>query len=156
MKQKAGRMSYYAPPVFDKAFKKTIDTLHAIGVKVWVMHQIPDQNLDISRAIINANKQGQPVPFGISQRQYEKQQESITTIFQQYANHPKLEFLPVAPYCFESGQSLIGTRSAKYYTDKTHLSQIGSEVLIRPVLEPVLREIRRETQANSSIQWNNP
>ncbi len=152
LKPKQGVMSYYAPPVFDKAFKKTIDTLHAIGVKVWVMHQIPDQNLDISRAIINANRQGQPVPFGISQRQYEKQQESVNTVFQRYANHPNLEFLPVAPYCFENGQSLIGTHSAKYYTDKTHLSQIGSEVLIRPVLEPVLRQIRRETQADSRIQ----
>ncbi len=152
LKPKQGLMSYYEPPVFDRAFKKTIDSLHAIGVKVWVMHQIPDQELDISRAIMNANKQGKPVPFGISQRQHENQQEPINTIFQRYANYPDLEFLPVVQFCFENGQSLIGTHSAKYYTDKTHLSQIGSEVLIRPVLEPVLQEISKVPQPDSDAQ----
>lgn len=151
-----GKESNYQSETFRQAFHFTMEQLARLGINVWVMRQIPDQQLDISRALINAKKQVQPVPFGVTQQQYDENQRDITIAFDKYQDHPYIKILDVAPFCFLAGKSRIGNKSATYYADQIHLSQVGAEVIAKPVLLPILEEIKIQHQfGQQDVQRSN-
>ena len=80
------------------------------------------------------------MPYGISLEQYQKNQTGVYNAFYQ-DSLSGLTVLDLTPYCFRDGQSLIGQIDGKYYTDGDHLSFLGSQVLIRPVLKPLFEQL---------------
>ena len=156
LKPQLGKEPNYQSETFRQAFHFSMEQLARLGINVWVMRQIPDQQLDISRALINAKKQAQPVPSGVTQQQYDENQRDVTIAFDTYQDHPYIKILDVAPFCFLSGKSLIGNESATYYADQIHLSQVGAEVIAKPVLLPILEEIKIQRQfGRQDVQRSN-
>ena len=132
---------YCSRDAFGRVFRETIDQLMAMNTRVWILPQVPHQKLDVSRAMIIAKSSGEPVPTGVTLEQYNDIHGEINSVFESREFLNDVFILDVVSQCFKDGKSLIGQPDGKYYTDKNHLSLLGSHVLIRPLLEPVLKQI---------------
>ena len=147
-----GKEPKYKPETFQQALHYSIDQLSDLGINVWVMEQIPTQQMDISRVLINAKQQALPIPFGITKQQYDENQKTAHLAFERYLDHPNVSILNVAPFCFVDGKSVIGNRSETYYADQNHLSKAGAETIVQPVLLPVLKKIKTQMVPEGSTE----
>ncbi|MFL2864285.1 MAG: acyltransferase family protein [Pirellulaceae bacterium] len=138
--RQAGRLECYSRAEFEDAVRLTLQRLESEGIHVWILPQVPEQKIDISRAILIADRTNRPVPYGISLEQYQKNQTGVYNAFYQ-DSLSGLTVLDLTPSCFRDGQSLIGQIDGKYYTDGDHLSFLGSQVLIKPVLKPLFEQL---------------
>lgn len=138
--RQVGRLERYSNAEFADAMRVTLQRLESEGIHVWILPQVPEQKIDISRAILIADRTNRPVPYGISLEQYQKNQTEVYNAFRQDALSG-LTVLDLTPSCFRDGQSLIGQADGKYYTDGNHLSFLGSQVLIKPVLKPLFEQL---------------
>ena len=117
---------------------------------MWILPQVPEQKLDISRAILIASRTNTAIPHGISLSQYEQNQALVHKAFaSQSASGASV--LDLTEFCFRDGNSMIGQLDGKYYTDNNHLSLIGSRVLIKPAIEPVFEQMMRDSNTAGSL-----
>lgn len=144
LRKHPGSSPYCSREAFTKVFRMTIDRLIALDVKIWIMTQVPEQRLDVTRAMITAKLSGEPIPTGVTLDQYHEIHREINSVFESRETLDEVFILDVVSQCFKDGKSLIGQANGKYYTDNNHLSLLGSQVLIRPVIEPVLKQVADE------------
>ena len=146
--RQVGRLQRYSVEEFQDALSLTLQRFEADGINVWIVPQVPEQKLDISRAILIASRTNTAIPNGISLNQYEQNQALIHNAFADQSAS-KARVLDLTEFCFREGKSMIGQLDGKYYTDNNHLSLKGSRVLIRPVMEPVFEQMMRDSNAES-------
>ena len=145
-----GRLQRYSIDEFDSALSLTLKRLESDGINVWILPQVPEQKLDISRAILIASRTDTAIPDGISLSQYEQNQALVHKVFASQSAS-RASVLDVTAFCFRDGKSMIGQLDGKYYTDKNHLSLIGSRVLIKPAIEPVFEQMMRDSNTAGSL-----
>lgn len=137
--RQAGRLQRYSHAEFDDAVRVTLQRLASEGIHVWILPQVPEQEIDISRAILTADRTNSSVPYGVSLEQYQENQARVYNAFHQ-SSSSGLTVLDLTTSCFRDGHSLIGQADGTYYTDDNHLSLLGSQVLIKPVLKPLFEQ----------------
>lgn len=144
-----GRLQRYSIDEFDAALSLTLKKFEADGINVWILPQVPEQKLDISRAILIASRTNTAIPNGISLHHYEQNQALVHQAFAR-RSASRASVLDLTEFCFPGGRSMIGQLDGKYYTDDNHLSLLGSRVLIKPVIAPVFERIMRNSSAAGS------
>lgn len=134
---------------YRRALHRTVATLREAGVRTWILKQVPLQDHDPCRVYLGRAMFGVAphVPGVTLAQHHERQGEMIQLLDSVQADDVAL--LDPAVACFDAnGVSLTGVPGATYYADANHLSRPGAEAFIRPLLEPVMRQIAYEKQAN--------
>ncbi len=139
-----------ARAALDAGLERTLRELHALGVKVWIMEQVPLQTFSPQRAIVRSVFLGSELPQGVSLETHDQRQHHVHDIItRQAANGYGAQVIDPRTTCFDAqGRSLLGNRNGTFYRDDDHLSDLGANVLLRPILTPVFDElVRSKSQA---------
>lgn len=131
--------------VVTSQLRKLCWRLEQLGVSVWIMKRVPNQPLDPTRKVAASLLLRDVVPRGLSLNDYLSADLELNAkldrIGQDFDN---VSVLDPAPFCLDkNGFSLIGDRTGSFYVDNGHISSHGARMLLRPLLEPVFREINR-------------
>ena len=132
-------------PAFAAAFMDTARKLHAMGVTVWVVKQVPPQLIYVSSALARA------VYFGRNpqklQRSYAaiiNRRRFIDQVMQDAAKKYPLHFIdPVNIFCPKHETCLISAEGHSLYTDNTHLSVFGA-LWSRQMLDPFFKALQTQ------------
>ena len=133
-----------------RGLARTIAALEAEGVRVWVLAQVPLQTGAPTRQLAYAVWWGRHPPTGVSIADHRNRQANVSEVLDSLSSHDVCVLDP-SLYCFDSeGNSRIGNEESSFYADEDHLSNVGADILIRPLLEPVFEEIaEKKADANS-------
>jgi peptidoglycan/LPS O-acetylase OafA/YrhL len=119
--------------------RRTIATLTAAGVDVWIMKQVPRQDCDVSRVLARAALTGRDLGrIGISRDEHRRQMAPVDEIIDGVAG-PNVTVIDPAELLFDAdGVSRMVSNGKPLYRDTNHLTVHGSKEL-RPLFEPVVR-----------------
>ncbi|HEX5443189.1 MAG TPA: SGNH hydrolase domain-containing protein, partial [Pirellulales bacterium] len=131
-----------AKRAFKAGMQRTIDELRSVGVKVWVVKQVPEQQGSPRRALALAKfLPWRSSPNGISISEHRRLQANVNEILGAF-DEDGIRLLDPAESCFDDhGGSRIGGDGESYYRDNDHLSRLGAEVLLGEMLYDVFAEI---------------
>ncbi len=111
-----------------------VSSLRDGGVDVSVMMQVPQQKLDPRSAWIRSGATIKEFPPGLSLAEYRRGFQPLAGYFDSLAKLGA-KIISVEDNCFDSvGRSRLGTPDACYYWDDDHLSTLGVDSLLSPVL----------------------
>lgn len=131
--------------LFRQGLGKMLDELKSQGVTVWLMKQVPEQEIPEPRfAAIRSSQYGWKAPRGISIERYRSQQAALDRILDELCKGREeyVHILDPLSFCFEdTGFSKICHQSYSYYFDGDHLSWYGAQELLSPMFQPILRQI---------------
>jgi len=129
-----------------RGLNRTIVTLQAEGVKVWIVKQVPLQDGRPAKKLLAAAYRRRELPVGVTMEEHRKRQARVNAVLDALGSQ-KATLLNPDLYCFyQSGNSKIGDAGGSFYADEDHLSPYGAEVLLHDMLGPVFREIARESE----------
>ncbi len=127
-----------------RGLHRTVNALVEAGAKVWLMRQVPHQDQNPFRLVINAGP-GAHVVTGVSRAAHDARQRDVDEVFADVlADFPsqRVALLDPGHHCFDAlGRSLVGTPQLSYYSDPSHLSTEGSRRLLTTMLDPVFASI---------------
>lgn len=128
---------------FDHGLSRTLDELEMLGVRVWILKQVPLQKFDPKKAIIRSLIFGQEIPRGTPFAEHAKRQENANRIIDQNVMGRQMACAVdlSQPFFAYGDRSAIGDAQGSYYRDDDHVSDHGANILCRPVLESILAEI---------------
>lgn len=115
--------------IFEKNLLRTIGLFTDMGVQVWVIKQPPEYPFNVPQILSRAKMFSlHSSPRQISYDDYERQQETVNTIFEKAAaNFPKAHFIdPARPLCPPpENKCLMEKDGHSLYRDSNHLSVTG-------------------------------
>ena len=136
--------------LFRDSLRNTLDRLQRLNTRVWLMKQVPLQNGDPLRNMVaNAVWENGNIPSGSTANAYRarhaKANELIDEVAGQFSNVTVID--PRAT-CFDARNlSKLGDGRGCFYADDDHLSPLGADTLLKPLIEPIFaREIAREDE----------
>jgi hypothetical protein len=93
---------------------------------------------------VRAALNGEGIPRGVTRETHQQRQLHTHAIMLQVtAKFENVFLLDPSEHCFdEHNQSIITVSRGVLYADNDHVSPIGAEVLLRPLLEPVIIEFK--------------
>ena len=140
--------------VLARGLNRTIAALHKLGVRVWLVKQVPCQTEDPIRSLVDAAQRGEDSPpRGISRQQHLKRQQNANAILDSVGS--SITLLDPAEHCFdESNHCIIGTLQKSFYSDENHVSKAGAEELVRPILRRAFQEIAATKVASNAAASN--
>ncbi len=119
----------------------TIDALSEMGIRPWILMQVPEQLKNPQHELALAAWSGGDIPVGVTAEQHAAASQTVVQAFTDSQIDPSLILNPLA-YCFDAqNRSRIGSASRSFYRDDDHLSDAGALHLIQPVLKPVFESI---------------
>jgi hypothetical protein len=123
-----------------------VQELKQAGIKVWIVQQVPLQKvtnpkLELARSLFR----GIPLSKGISiDAHIEGNRAANAAIRSVIEARGDLSLIDPAEYCFdEDGFATLFTAEGLYYQDNNHVSPLGAERLLRPMMELLFQEIIR-------------
>lgn len=120
---------------FEEALRRTVDEVAALGVRVFVVRQVPVQHafvpLLVSRAVMRGDD---PTALGISRQEHQRSNALIVSAFGALAE--KAELLDPAEVLCASGRCILVDSRRSLYSDANHLSPEGA-MFVRPVFQRV-------------------
>ena len=131
--------TYIANDTFKSNLLATVQALQALGIKVYVVKDVPYPGYDAPRfAALTAQQHGDTSQLGITKKIYEQRNRELDSVFEQLSKLG-VPVLDPAPY-FLNGDGLYGVVQAGeiLYTDGDHLSVFGA-MLLAPMFEPLFR-----------------
>jgi len=140
------QMDYRTPEsarrILRRGLGNMLDELKSSGVTVWLMKQVPQQDImDPRFALARSLQFGWKTPRGITVEKYRAQQAAANGILDEFRGE-HVHVLDPTVFCFdETGCSRMYSQSRSYYVDDDHLSTYGAQVLLSPMLRPVLSQI---------------
>jgi peptidoglycan/LPS O-acetylase OafA/YrhL len=133
----------------EQALYQTVASLRDLGVHVWILDQVPLQTNDPNVVMFRSAWLGREFPRGVSLEEHDRLHAKTKTVFANLAAQGAT-LLTARTYCFDHfGRSRLGDNDGCFYWDDDHLSPYGAEVLISPVLRPVLSALRTASDAGS-------
>jgi len=118
-----------------EALRRTVQALNALGVEVWILHQVPTQNMLVPWALSRAATRGQDFAhLGVTLTEYRRSQSQVDRLLDDLGDSVRT-LDPAARLC-ASGVCLMSLGAQALYIDANHLSQSGAR-LIEPTLEPL-------------------
>jgi len=127
--------------VFEEAFLKTMAQLNDLGVKVWIMKEVPMQRMSVPIVMANCMRFNiQMKGLGVTLKEHE-----IRTAFSSHlidsVKSERVTVLEPLPYLLsEDDICKVGDGKNPYYRDKNHLSEFGAK-LLRPLFDPLFKSI---------------
>ncbi len=139
----AGGRRLLRKQAFSAAFMATVKKLHAMGVTVWVMRQVPAQLVYVSSALARAAYFGRdPARLERTYEAIRKRRHFIGAVFRAAAREYPLHFIdPADTFCPQHKMCLISADGQSLYTDNSHLSFFGAQ-WSRNMLDPFFKTLR--------------
>jgi len=133
-----------ARQVFQRRLHETLQKLSSSVQRVFLIEQVPYQTLNPEHEVVRAALNGEDIPVGVTRETHQQRQLHAHAIMQQVtAKFENVFLLDPSEYCFdEHNQSIITVSRGVLYADNDHVSPRGAEVLLRPLLEPVIIEFK--------------
>jgi hypothetical protein len=138
-----------ARTAFDDGLTRTLDELESLGVRVWVLKQVPLQRFDPPRAIIRSMYWGGEMPAGVSIAEHQERQKNANAIIDRnVAGRRWASAADLSAFFFnEQQRSMLGDARGSFYRDDDHVSDLGARVFCRPILDALLSEIEGQGEA---------
>ncbi len=117
---------------------RTITRLHAAGVeRIWIALEVPRQPLDPGQIALRQWHLGaDPLSFGVNREMHAEQQRGVAAVFSSFKSMPGVRFIDLAePLFSEDGVAHPVAADGRLYLDDDHLSDLGAQRFLRPVLE---------------------
>jgi peptidoglycan/LPS O-acetylase OafA/YrhL len=131
--------TYVANDTFKSNLVATVRSLLDLGIKVYVVKDVPYPGYDAPRfAALTVRQHGDISQLGITQKIYEQRNRQLVLVFQQIAKLG-VPVLDPTPY-FLNDDGLYGVENDGeiLYTDGDHLSVFGA-IILAPMFEPIFR-----------------
>jgi peptidoglycan/LPS O-acetylase OafA/YrhL len=140
----AANWEAYFGPTFEADLLKTIHAFHSRGIHVIVIRDIPIQNGDTPRLLINAVLKGQTTDrVGVSLVQHIQNNSQVNIVFDRIAlAEREVIFVDPTP-CFDDGNGFLRAEfeGVSMYRDRDHLSIEGS-LRLRPLFLETFEQLR--------------
>jgi len=129
--------TYVASDTFKSNLVATVHSLLDLGIKVYVVKDVPYPGYDAPRfAALTARQHGDISQLGVTQKIYEQRNRELAPVFDQIARLG-VPVLDPTPYFLNSnGLYGIEINGKILYTDGDHLSVSGA-ILLAPIFEPI-------------------
>ena len=129
-----------ARQVFKRRLHETLQKLSSSVQRVYLIEQVPYQTLHPEHEVVRAALNGEDTPMGVTQKTHQQRQQHAHEIMKQItAKFENVFLLDPTEHCFEEHhQSIITVSRGVLYADNNHISPLGAEVLLRPLLEPII------------------
>jgi peptidoglycan/LPS O-acetylase OafA/YrhL len=115
------------------ALERTVRALERLGVEIWIMRQVPTQDVLVPLALSRAATRGRDyADMGITLAGYRRSQAHTDALFDALGN--SVHMIDPAIRLCASGVCMCSAGGQALYIDANHLSQSGAK-LIAPVLE---------------------
>jgi ABC-type glutathione transport system ATPase component len=133
-----------ARQVFERRLYETLQKLSSSVQRVYLIEQVPYQTLNPEHEVVRAALNGEGTPMGVTRKTHQQRQRHAHKIMEQVtAKFENVFLLDPTEHCFAAhNQSIITVSRGVLYADNDHVSPIGAEVLLRPLLEPVIIEFK--------------
>lgn len=132
--------------------RRTIARLRALGVRVWVMEQVPLQDRHPRRELYKSFLLATAVPAGISRQQHEHRQRNVSAVLREISGD-EVTVLSPSRFCFGSAdRSRIADANGCFYRDRDHLSDHGVQVLLHRLFVPVMRQVGTRLADRAALQ----
>lgn len=133
-----------ARQAFEQAIRGTVRALNAAGVHVFLLRQVPDHRVDIPRELADRLWREMHLEgIGISRLDYERDQQTIGTIFNRLETSGVTIIDPSELLFDADGQPILMQGGQSLYLDEDHVSDAGAHFL-RPVIEPLIQAIKAQ------------
>ncbi|MGC6464401.1 MAG: acyltransferase family protein [Akkermansiaceae bacterium] len=129
--------------VFETYLNKMVATLHEMGIKVWIVRQIPYQERSPVELLFHAHRLGRD--FDSLSQTVRESRHYHTTVNEIFNRLPKdkVTVIDPSPYFeLENGYTLIHLDGIPIYFDEDHLTAQGSKVL-RPMFSSLFDELEK-------------
>ena len=122
------------------------------GVKVWILKQVPEQDVPIAAQLLKRKRAHIAAPINsVTIESYRQRQAGVDRVFAQLP--AGVEILDPTSHFFDRfGEGVITVDGRACYKDLDHLSKFGANELVRPVLEPVFAAIAESDAARSVVR----
>ena len=130
-----------AQQAFQRNLINTLRQLNKLGIRVWLMEQIPLQQHDPIYEIVTALRTNQPTPLGVSEKKHAERQINVRRILRNLKLSNVTVFDPAPTIFTHDGYSRLIEDNTLFYINHDHLSHAGAERFIRPLLEPIFKEM---------------
>ncbi|MCA8994299.1 MAG: acyltransferase, partial [Planctomycetaceae bacterium] len=126
-----------------KGLNRTLDELQTLGVRVWVLKQVPLQKNNPRFAVLRSLYSNADVVTGVTLAEHLARQKHANDIIdQQISRRRNVSSLDLSTAFFDAdGHSLLGSTQGPYYRDDDHLSDVGAQEILRPLLAAITMEI---------------
>jgi len=122
---------------FSTALQRTVHALEGLGVKVWLMRQVPKQAVLVPQALSRAATRGLDyTKAGITLTDHQRSQARTNSLFDALGNAVRV-IDPASDLC-ASGVCRISAGGQALYIDANHLSPSGAR-LIEPQLAVIFQ-----------------
>ena len=124
---------------------RTLDALEKLGANVWILKQVPLQNIEPQRLIVRSLYFETEIPKGVTIKEHEERQSNANMIIDEKAKgRDGVTTIDLSSAFFPTDDhSLIGGQQGSYYRDDNHVSILGADEILRPVIDSVLIEMGR-------------
>ncbi len=151
------KTSKVAASVFLRSIRELCQRLTDDGRHVYLIPQIPEQPKNVRKTtFINERTFGVlPADFESTNRSDFNRQQSVTRqTFSNLAAESKfIELIPSERFLFaEDNHSIVKFDNRLLYDDTHHLSIYGTDLAIRPLLEPIFDEIRDSFSSTEQLK----
>ena len=152
-----------ARQVFQRNLLGTLQKLNDLGIRVWLMEQVPLQHHDPIYEVVTALRTESPLPRGVSEHLHADRQKHVRSIFDYLrdSNLSNVTIFDPAPAIFtHDGHARYMEDDTLFYVDHDHLSHAGAQRFIGPLLEPffheMVNELDQQNERNGSSGANLP
>ena len=132
-----------AQKALEAGLDRTLVELDKLGVRVWIFTQVPHQKMiSPQRAIVLSQLLDRDLPNGISRSEHDAEQRRTHEVLSKVVDrHENATLIDLGVMLFGSNRwSQIGSAEGTFYRDDDHLSSLGTEQMVRPLLDSVLRD----------------
>jgi hypothetical protein len=133
-----------AKTALENGLRRTLDELQTLGARVCLLKQVPEQIFDPQRAIVrSAYFDLEFPPKGVCIAEHDARQKNANQIIdhQTLGRQGVTVIDPSAAFFNVDGYSVIGSRLGSYYRDIDHLSDLGANEVLRPLLTSAFKQL---------------
>ncbi|HCC20519.1 MAG TPA: hypothetical protein DEP88_04635, partial [Verrucomicrobiales bacterium] len=130
--------------VFKDSLPSTIAKIRQAGAHVWILKQVPKQDLYVPKALANAIRYGRSQSvdmetLGITIGQHLKRQSFVNGIIDANTSPQVIALDPLPFLTTPSGHCRIEKNGNSLYHDEDHVSRHGSREF-KPLFEPIFKQ----------------
>lgn len=125
----------YPNKVFERGFRKTIDTLLASGREVVIVEGVPEIGWDVPNALLIESRWSLSPPPAPTLDDTISRQAGVRLIFDLYKDHPRVKFIDPTTIMCHTGRCMIEHNGVPLYYDDNHLTKAASALLFRKILK---------------------
>jgi len=130
--------------VFKDSLPSTIAKIRQAGAHVWILKQVPKQDLYVPKALANAIRYGRSQSvdmetLGITIEQHLKRQSFVNGIIDANTSPQVIALDPLPYLSTPSGHCRIEKNGNSLYHDEDHVSRHGSREF-KPLFEPIFKQ----------------